>query len=153
MIYLAYLYLQILALATIGSDDSLDDYERYLQHELATKYLQEATVDYHTIMNKLVFDANMLNEANLRFYHDLLLPKPTPPKPVPYLGVVGTPPHDFPLVYKTFCFNTFMTETEGIAAALSVCADCLNIQSFRLVVIPQTERERERASRLVIFYS
>jgi len=115
----------------VGHDRSLTNYERERQHERATNYLHEATIDYHKIMNKLVFDANMLNKANIRFYQDMLLPKAPPPKPVPYLGVVETPRHDFPLVYKTFCSNTFMTEIEGIAAALSVLSDCLKIQGFR----------------------
>ena len=33
-----------------------------------------------------VFDANMMNASNLRFYHELALPKPPPTPPVPYLG-------------------------------------------------------------------
>ena len=49
----------------------------------------------------------------------------------PTSGVVTTPPHDFAAVFKSFCSNNFMTESEGIVAALNVRGECIRIAHYR----------------------
>lgn len=48
-------------------------------------------------------------------------------------GVVSTPPHDLAGVFRSFCASSFLTEPEGIAAALAVRDECLRVSSARVL--------------------
>ncbi|CBJ31041.1 dynein heavy chain [Ectocarpus siliculosus] len=111
----------------------------------ASKLMAEVTREYELCMSSLVFDSNMMNEANIQTYVRLKLPPPTPPKPVPEMAVVSTPPHDFRGVSEVFRRSTFMTSSAALAAALGVTGECLWLTGVRALTTIHPEPLRLEA--------
>ncbi|CAM9640348.1 unnamed protein product, partial [Ectocarpus fasciculatus] len=111
----------------------------------ASKLMAEVTREYEVCMSSLVFDSNMMNEANIQTYVRLKLPPPTPPKPVPEMAVVSTPPHDFRGVSEVFRRSTFLTSSAALAAALGVTGECLWLTGVRALTTTHPEPLRLEA--------
>ena len=99
----------------------------------ATGLLEEVTHEYETAMNQLIFDSNMLNVANYKAYLEMALPPPPPRVPVPRVGVISTPPHDFKAALAQFSSGTFLTSDEAIHAALGVVSTGLEVTKTRML--------------------
>ncbi|CAM9230557.1 unnamed protein product, partial [Ectocarpus fasciculatus] len=111
----------------------------------ASKLMAEVSREYEVCMSSLVFDSNMMNEANIQTYVRLKLPPPTPPKPVPEMAVVSTPPHDFRGVSEVFRRSTFLTSSAALAAALGVTGECLWLTGVRALTTTHPEPLRLEA--------
>jgi len=103
------------------------------QSNSATLLLEEVTNLYKETMNKQIFDSQMMNAQNLKFYKDLYLPPPPPPTPPQRMGTITTPPHDFELVFNQFCEMTFLTSEQAIEATLACQAESLRVLPQRVL--------------------
>lgn len=102
--------------------------------ENTTQILTEVSTDFSRTMNRIIMekaiemerDGSLSGDDNmsLRIPHALTLPPPEPPKPVPELGMVPIPEHDFPEQFSNFCFNSLFIKEEVIRAMVEIRAEC-----------------------------
>ena len=53
--------------------------------------VDEANASYENVMNKLIFDMNMLNASNMKMFQELALPPMEPSPPAPVFACVAMP--------------------------------------------------------------
>jgi dynein axonemal heavy chain len=103
--------------------------------------------EYAMSMNKIIFDRALLDASNLTLRRQLQLPDGVINRickvaritgeeaktKVPHIGVVSDVPlHDFPRKFSDFCFHSFLTRPEAIAALEHVGSECLRVSQMQL---------------------
>eukprot|EP00968_Pinguiococcus_pyrenoidosus_P023959 scaffold4124_cov252-Pinguiococcus_pyrenoidosus.AAC.6 len=122
---------RILTLALIRSAAKVDA-------DAITEQLEQVQHEYEKTMNKLIFDVNMQNADNIDTFRLVALPPRPPRGPIPLLGVVETPPHDFKLARAEFCMHSFQVSREALLAAIEVRAHCVEVEKTALFVTTHT---------------
>ncbi|KAH8073157.1 dynein light chain binding protein [Aureococcus anophagefferens] len=96
--------------------------------------VDEAVADYEAVMNEIVFVSDKLNVANYSSYLQLMLPAPPPrAPPPPRLGVVATPPHDFPRITVDFRSATFLDSVEVVQALTDTQMHAIAIHDLKIL--------------------
>ncbi|KAH8055396.1 dynein light chain binding protein [Aureococcus anophagefferens] len=95
--------------------------------------VDEAVADYEAVMNEIVFVSDKLNVANYSSYLQLMLPAPPPRAPPPRLGVVATPPHDFPRITVDFRSATFLDSVEVVQALTDTQMHAIAIHDLKIL--------------------
>ena len=95
--------------------------------------VDEAVADYEAVMNEIVFVSDKLNVANYSAYLQLMLPAPPPRAPPPRLGVVATPPHDFPKITIDFRSATFLDSVEVVQALTDTQMHAIAIHDLKIL--------------------
>eukprot|EP00520_Triparma_pacifica_P000109 CAMPEP_0118637104 /NCGR_PEP_ID=MMETSP0785-20121206/2977_1 /TAXON_ID=91992 /ORGANISM="Bolidomonas pacifica, Strain CCMP 1866" /LENGTH=1671 /DNA_ID=CAMNT_0006528273 /DNA_START=118 /DNA_END=5134 /DNA_ORIENTATION=- len=99
----------------------------------ALELLREVESGYEDTMNSSIFDCNVLNASNKRFYESLDLPPIMPPQPPQQMGTVPVAKYDFEEMSSNFRVATFLTTPEAIEAILAVQAESNKVRDQRVL--------------------
>lgn len=92
-----------------------------LNNNDTTQLINEVHLDYSRTLNAITFTA-----------HSTPTPPPTPPHR--HTGTVRIPPHDFAGHFSSFCFHSFLTKPEAIAALTRVNVECWKVRGMALLI-------------------
>jgi dynein heavy chain, axonemal len=89
-----------------------------VSNDIRNVEMNEAREGYESVMNKIIFDANMLSSTNDKTFQKLNLPKeafplPTPP---PESAVINVPKHNMEFKTKKFLAEAFFASNPAIRA-------------------------------------
>ena len=92
-----------------------------VKEEVRDDEMNEAREGYETVMNKIIFDANMMSTTNIEKFADLKLPKEafTTPQVAPQSGLwPGVPKHPMQARTRTFLAEAFFPQKYNIPSLL-----------------------------------
>jgi dynein heavy chain len=98
--------------------------------------MNQVRTEYETVMNKLLFDANMLGKANVAsMVSQLQLPVAAFPIPImaPKCGLVSVPPHQLKHRITGFEQSSYLCACSGVASLHGIIAENINIQDFTII--------------------
>jgi dynein heavy chain len=98
--------------------------------------MNQVRTEYETVMNKMLFDANMLGKANAEaMVVQLHLPVAAFPAPekAPKSGLVQVPPHQMRHKVSHFEANSYLCACAGVTSLQGVVAENLSIHGFTII--------------------
>lgn len=96
--------------------------------------MNQVRTEYEVVMNKMLFDANMLGKANLSVIFDLRLPIaafPITPRP-PYSALFFVPPHHMKNRITHFQNTSFLCSPSGLNALQGVVKENISVSNFTI---------------------
>jgi hypothetical protein len=119
-------------LARTYNSPRLQDLDRRLVDEEMT----EARVLYESVMNKIIFDANMMSSTNVQAFKSFALPQEAFPlaKEPPYMGVItAVPKHPMKQRVTTFLAEAFFASAPALLAMQRAVESCFEKQSTVII--------------------
>lgn len=109
--------------------------------EVANRELDEAKTDFELVMNKILFEANLLSGTNSLFLKRLGLPSNIfdVPKPVPFSGLVSFVPHNMKNRVSHHKLNSYFCSVAAIRALQGILVENNGLNQVRIVTIEYTK--------------